>query len=263
MLRVENVMITNFKPSLRGMRNPLNSWHKSDTYYESPRNVDIRGTRRRTPVFKTFDVTDNRGVVTEQIKYDPIMLYYNCFDDERNFVESDSGIPLIGPDDLRLCKQLIDGGSVHSKFERFITVTMDITASFDFWKEYDTYKISTNSNGCSTMHTIALHEITIDNFSLADLREKDIEQMKLHIEYMNTHVLNDDSLSTLEKTRILSKINFLGYEQRRTVQFSYRTLSEMIRWRKNHKLDEWRRFVSEYLSKLPYVESFYYTRSNG
>lgn len=119
------------------------------------------------------------------------------------------------------------------------------------------YKISTVSNSCSTMHTITKHPLTIDNFSTSDLRDVDIAYIKQNIiPYLNG-VINDEHLSTLEKTRILSKMNLLGFEQKRTYQCNYEVLHNMYVWRKNHKLYEWRYFMNEYVAKLPYFKEFY------
>ena len=162
---------------------------------------------------------------------------------------------LIGKNDIKLARKLIKGGPVHSKFERMIVLYMDLTASFDFWKEYDTYKVGTVANSCSTMHTITRKPLTIENFSTYDLTEKDIEFMKKNIEYYN-EILNDPNVSTLEKTRRLSKLNMVGFEQMRTIEFNYCNIASIMRWRPNHTLQEWRNLCI-FLRKLPYFEILY------
>ena len=101
-----------------------------------------------------------------------------------------------------------------------------------------------------------LYEITIDNFSTSDLTEEDINHIKSNIDYLNK-IINDDSISNLEKTRRLSKLNLLAFEQKRTVQFDYRVMSEMFKWRTSHKLKEWRWLTNNVFKFLPYFEEFY------
>ncbi len=226
-MKIENIQINGFKPALRGMRNPKNSWNRSDTVY-TKNNFEFNNKKNLT------DKIDNQSVSI-------------TMDDN----------PIIGEKDLKLATTLISGGPVHSKFARYITVSMDITASLDFFKEYDTYKVATVANSTSTMHTITKHPITIDNFSIADLRDIDINYIKTQIiPYLNG-VVNDNELSDIEKTRILSKINLLGWEQTRTVLLNYETLHNMFVWRKNHKLYEWRYLMNEYVAKFPYFKEFY------
>lgn len=231
-MKIENIQINGFKAALRGMRNPKNSWSRSDTVY-TKNNYEF-GNK-----MKLDDPMNNQFVSI-------------TMDDN----------PIIGEKDLKLATTLISGGTVHSKFARYITVTMDITASLDFFKEYDTYKVATVANSTSTMHTITKHPITIDNFSTADLRDIDINYIKSHIiPYLNG-VIDDKDLSDIEKTRILSKINLLGWEQTRTVLLNYEILHNMYIWRKNHKLYEWRYFMNEYVSKFPYFKEFYIDTDN-
>ena len=152
----------------------------------------------------------------------------------------------------------INGGEPNSKYLRDITVTLDITASFDFWKEFDTYKVGTVANSCSTMHTITKHAITIDNISTADLREKDIKNIEEKWLPILNEVLDDESLSALEKTRILSKMNLVGFEQKRTIKLNYQVIKNMNVWRMGHKLKEWRVLINVYFKNLPYVESLFF-----
>ena len=236
-MKVENVHITGFKAALRGMRNPYDSWDRSDSV-----EVDNRVIRKSWTTFEDFINTDDfKPIVTEG---------YPCLE-----ITVDDNI-LIGEKDLKLCKQLISGGSVHSKFLRYIDVTMDITAPMDFWKEYDTYKVATVSNSCSTMHTITKKDLYQTNFSLAGLRPKDIEHLQRDIDYIN-EVIHDDSLSDLGKTRIISKLLPQGFEQRRTVKINYATLEGLFKWRVNHKLLEWRWLCSEVLANFPYFKEFF------
>lgn len=277
-MKVERINITGWEAALHSMRNPYDSWSRADTtnIYDYLKNIDNknleeihlcngnRGYKLITSEEKL--IFENRSNVFNIANGDNLKNYKICFDNKSNLYSDHNDqttyvnmdyIPIIGQNDMKLCKQLISGGQVHSKFARYIMVTLNITASFDFWKEYDTYKISTVSNSCSTMHTITKQPITIENFSTADLREIDISYLKTNIiPYLNG-IINDESLSTLEKTRILSKLNLLGFEQKRTVQLNYEVLHNMYVWRKNHKLYEWRYLMNEYVAKLPYFNEFY------
>ena len=179
-------------------------------------------------------------------------------------VETDR-VAIIGKNDIDLMQRLIshdqsiiNGGEPNSKYLRDITVTLDITASFDFWKEFDTYKVGTVANSCSTMHTITKHDITIDNISTADLREKDIKNIEEKWLPILNEILNDESLSALEKTRILSKMNLVGFEQKRTIKLNYQVIKNMNIWRMGHKLKEWRVLINVYFKNLPYVESLFF-----
>lgn len=277
-MKIERIKITGFEAALHSMRNPYDSWGKADSIniYDYLKNTDgktleefqlCNGNRGYKLITSEEELTfENRSNVFNIINGENLNNYRICFDNKSNlyldknnqttYVNMDY-IPIIGPNDMKLCKQLISGGTVHSKFARFINITFDITASFDFFKEMETYKVSTVSNSCSTMHTITKHPITIENFSTADLREIDISYIQTNIiPYLNG-VINDESLSTLEKTRILSKLNLLGFEQKRTYQCNYEVLHNMYIWRKNHKLYEWRYFMNEYVAKLPYFKEFY------
>lgn len=276
-MKVEKIKITGWNTALRGVRNPYDSWNKADTINiydylinnnKKLENINLCngkiGSKLITPEFSF--IFENRPNVYNIAGGENLRNYKICFDNKTNlylkendqttYIDMDS-ILIIGPNDMKLCKQLISGGQVHSKFARYITVSFDITASFDFYKELETYKVSTISNSCSTMHTITKHPITIKNFSTADLRDIDINFIKNQIiPYLNG-VINDDELNTLEKTRILSKLNLLGFEQKRTYQCNYEVLHNMYIWRKNHKLYEWRYLMNEYVAKLPYFKEFY------
>lgn len=277
-MKIERIKITGWEAALHSMRNPYDSWNKADTnniydYLKSTDNNKLEeiqlcnGNRGYKLITNEEELTfENRSNVFNIANGDNLKNYKICFDnksdlyldhDDRTTYINMDYVPIIGPNDMKLCKQLISGGQVHSKFARYITVTFDITASFDFWKEHDTYKVSTISNSCSTMHTITKHPITIENFSTADLREIDVSYIRTNIiPYLNG-VINDESLSTIEKTRILSKLNLLGFEQKRTIQVNYEVLHNMYIWRKNHKLYEWRYLMNEYVAKLPYFNEFY------
>lgn len=255
-MKVEKLKIVGFEEAIRGMRNPYDSWDKSDSVFYYPNTTNESNLNNTNKVLNNSDcwintteskyVFDATSINTNESKY--------MFDTVS--IRSDN-TACIGFEDLKLARKLIKGGQVHSKFERMIVLYMDLTASFDFWKEYDTYKVATVADSCSTMHTITKYPISIDNFSKSDLRDKDIKYIEeTVIPYLN-EIRNDETLDKVEKTRILSKLNLLGFEQKRTVMLNYATLHGMYTWRKNHTLLEWRDLMNNYIAKLPYFKKFY------
>lgn len=173
---------------------------------------------------------------------------------------------IIGGNDLALMKKLAAAGTDHRKFMRMINVTMDITAPLYFWKEFDTYKVGTVRNSCSTMHKIAEKEFTLDDFSHEHLFGDTVYKEKV-----NDRIVRMDSraylselveglnfaremyLETKDKAWWWQMIQLLpsSYNQRTTVQLNYEVLANMYKSRKEHKLDEWREFCKE-IEKLPY-----------
>lgn len=221
MIRVENIEIWGFEHAIRGMRNPLNSWSKSDSHrcewQLSEKCDDCRKLN-----------ADNTGV---------------C--------ESDREFYCIGKNDLDLMKRLFKAGTEHRKYLRQIFVSMDIVAPLYWWKEYDTYKVGTVANSCSTMHKIAAKEFTVDDFSYEHL-------FSLGTLRMVIDDLNDNRamyLSTKNKDYWWQMIQLLpsSYNQRRTVTMNYENVFTIIKQRTGHKLTEWNEFI-EILKKLPYVK---------
>lgn len=244
-MKVEKISINGFEPAFRGMRNAYNSWAKSDSEF-------LKFYKVVQTKFKPFEefCNDFVKVVKFDENYKPKEdLPLLTMDLDRSFE--------IGPNDITLAQKLIKGGPVHSKFLRFITVTMDITAPMDFWKQYDTYKVSTVSNSCSTMHTITKEKLTLDNFGISGLRDVDIKHIQSTIDYINDHVLDNSELSDLEKTRICSKILPQGFEQTRTVFLNYTTIEGMYKFRKGHTLLEWQWLCKEVFEKFPYFKEFF------
>ena len=229
MISIENIDVYGFESAIRGMRNPMNSWDRSDSVhctlesYGHCQGCDLDG-------FCTEDHEDNEFV--------------------------------IGANDLDLMKRLFKGGTEHRKYMRMINVTMDITAPLYWWKEFDTYKIGTVANSCSTMHKIHAKEFELDDFSyehLIDSSEKgyQFENPMGVLEYM-INVLNhhrEKFLETKDKKHWWQMIQLLptSYNQRRTVQMNYEVAVNIIRQRQNHKLDEWHVMVDELL-RLPYMK---------
>lgn len=276
---VENIKVFNFENALRGMRNPKDSWSISDTIYIKPDSCNDEELKQKLfenknilPVSEYIDDKCNEKIfyktedstILSEIANNRYIFKHKPFDLESTvyqYVDTDC-IAIVGPNDLKLAKKLSKNGPVHRKYLREILVSMDIIGSLDFWKEWDTMKVGTVSNSCSTMHKITSKPITDPMFSNADLRPYDIEKRKEWIKYLN-EVRDDNSLSDIEKTRILSKQLLLGFEQRRTLTFNYETLANAFPWRKNHKLKEWRWLCNEIFINLPYFKDFVVSMLNA
>lgn len=231
MLKVENVEVLGWEHAIRGMRNPKNSWAKSDSGPECPYGKEKC-----------------------------------CGECQQNFC--------IGPNDKQLMMALRNAGTDHRKFMRMITVYLDITAPLYWWKEFDTYKIGTVANSCSTMHKIAAKEFTLDDFSYEHLDTfrgltmyapleyhfSSLDLLNLQVDVLNqwrTRYLN--ALKTETETGLPAKdiwwqmIQLLpsSYNQKRTVMLNYEVLANMYKSRRNHKLDEWHT-LCDWIESLPY-----------
>ena len=235
MIKIENTEIVGWEAAIRGMRNPLNSWEKSDS-------------------IKCYANANCPGICKNNV----------------------SGI-CIGPNDYDLMKRLRNAGTDHRKFMRMITVYVDITAPLYWWKEFDTYKVGTVANSCSTMHKIHANEFTLDDFSCEHLitnKDSDCYDVSYHwhSESANTNlyatpldglkviigILNANReayLETKDKKYWWQLIQLLpsSYNQRRTVMLNYEVLANIYKSRRNHKLDEWHVFC-EWIENLPYSE---------
>lgn len=220
-IKIENIQTMGWEGALRGMRNPLNSWDKADSDYAS--NVPLN------------DITV-AAYGNKLIRYDFI----------------------IGQNDLALCLKLIKAGPEHRKFLRMIHVQLDITAPLYWWKEFETYKVATTSNSCSTMHKIAAKPFELDDFSREHLSELGDEVLEDIIEHMN--FWRDKYLANPSDKRIWWQMIQLlpsSYNQRRTIDMSMEMVLNILSQRHSHKLDEWVEFCDTMLSKLPYAEDFY------
>ena len=221
MIKLEKADVYGWEAAIRGMRNPMNSWDKSDTAYW---------------------VCPNPGD-----------LYYG-----------------LGENDLKLMKSLSKAGDDHGKFLRFVNVTVDITAPLYWWKEFDTYKVGTVANSCSTMHKIAEKEFELSDFSFDHLTEGSLEQVAMPLvsvlngardAYLNFDKYNEEAPDGWDKGIACKKdvwwqmIQLLpsSYNQKRTGQLNYQVLKSMYFARRHHKLDEWRAFC-EWCESLPYFK---------
>lgn len=230
MIKIEETGVYGWEAAIRGMRNPMNSWDKSDSDFES---------------------------------YDQYYCDHKCASCEEFGQRCPYGL---GESDLKLMKTLSKAGNDHAKFLRMINVTVDITAPLYWWKEFDTYKVGTVANSCSTMHKIADKEFTMDDFSHEHLfdgidrveGESDMEYYENPTTCLDytVRVLNHyrkKFIETKDKRYWWQMIQLLptSYNQKRTVQLNYQVLKSMYYARKNHKLDEWREFCV-WIEGLPY-----------
>lgn len=225
MIKIENTEVFGWEAAIRGMRNPMNSWEKSDS------RICCGG----------YEVSDADSLCSKCPKFTGVLCLNNNI--ERFMV--------IGDNDLKLMQSLVKAGSDHSKFMRMINVTLDITAPLYWWKEFDTYKVGTVRNSCSTMHKIHSKEFTIDDFSYEHLAT--LQVIFDVINELNFH--RKKFLETNHKHYWWQMIQLLpsSYNQRATVQLNYAVLRNMYYSRKNHKLDEWRDFC-KWIETLPYAK---------
>lgn len=228
MIKFENTEVMNFEGAIRGMRNPLNSWDKSDSYIEENCNECTHKS--------DYSVC----------KHNPI---HKCFN------------VIIGENDLALMKKLIKAGSDHRKFMRQILVSVDITAPLYWWKEFDTYKVGTVSNSCSTMHKIHEKEFTLEDFSCEHLDYLTMNTLEGVIFHLNS--CRHTFIKTKDKRYWWQMIQLLpsSYNQRRTITLNYETIYNIYRSRRNHKLDEWSIGFMKWIESLPYANELIIDRS--
>ncbi len=234
MLKIENVDVMGWEAAIRGMRNPMNSWEKSDSKF-------------------------GRSLAIPYAQNNPIISI------DKNGIET-----YIGDNDLDLMKRLCNSGTDHRKFMRMITVYVDITAPLYWWKEFDTYKVGTVANSCSTMHKIADKEFTLDDFShehltikqSTDILKETVDALNVFRDvYLNGGILRYENgnmrcFGKNDKEIWWQMIQLLpsSYNQRRTVMLNYEVLANIYKSRRNHKLDEWHTFC-DWIEELPF--SFY------
>ena len=197
--------VFNLDGAIRGMRNPMDSWSKSDSYW-------MKG-------YQTY---------------------------------------FIGENDLKLAQQLIKAGNEHRKFLRQIFVSTDIIAPRYWWSEFDTYKINTVSNSCSTMHKLASYPITLDMFEIdpSSLTTQGISFYEIVIEYLESLRQQYNNTKDIKYFRAMKQALPESFKQKRTITMNYENIRNMIHSRKNHRLKEWSTDFILWSSKLPYSEQF-------
>jgi hypothetical protein len=239
MLKIENTEVVGFEAASRGMRNPMNSWDRGDTEFHG-------GVVR-------FDTCNERW--------------------------EDNGYTMsLGSNDLDLMTRLRNAGTDHRKFMRMIVVYLDITAPLYWWKEFDTYKVGTVANSCSTMHKIADKEFDVNDFSHEHIEELGGDEYNMSYDWLlrTVDILNyyrkkyntaseklNRDITDAERKHVLAQqklfwwqmIQLLpsSYNQKRTVMLNYEVLANMYKSRRNHKLDEWHTFC-DWIERLPYSE---------
>lgn len=249
MLKIENTEVIGWEAAIRGMRNPMNSWEKSDSLWFDGNEY--------------HDICGNDGPASEDL--------------------NGTGFDL-GYSDRKLMMNLAKAGSTDAKYRRMINVTADVTAPLYWWKEYDTYKVGTVANSCSTMHKIQAKEFTMDDFSCEHLiyfprdgSDVDFEDQDVKDAYCSVHIFGTGAVlspeGALELTiNMLNRARYLflktkdkqywwqmiqllpsSYNQRRTIQLNYEVLAAIYPKRKDHKLDEWHTFC-DWIKGLPYSE---------
>lgn len=225
MIRIEKVTSYGLEEAIRGMRNPMNSWDKSDSG---------EGCCKST-------------------NYTRFVLCDNCSDEcvGNALCDRENAYFQAGKDDISLMTNLAHSGKDHAKYRRMITVYADIIAPLYWWKEFDTYKVGTVANSCSTMHKIADKEFTLEDFSIEHLYYDNLRFFKELIGRLNW--CRELYLETKIKDDWWQMIQLLpsSYNQKRTVMFNYEVLTNIYNSRKNHKLDEWRDFC-KWIKELPY-----------
>ena len=241
MIKFENTEVLGWEHAIRGMRNPMNSWGKSDS---------------------------NRCSICDDLDANP------GFCDYETAVLPDGSCYVIGPNDHDLMMRLANGGPVHAKYRRMITVYVDVTAPLYWWKEFDTYKIGTVANSCSTMHKIHAKEFESSDFSHDHLIYPSYQHLRETIDLLNhyrwiytkyddlkngvfpvSHEVGDVIENMSKKDIWWQMIQLLpsSYNQKRTVMLNYEVLANIYKSRKDHKLDEWREFC-KWIESLPYSE---------
>lgn len=248
MLKIENTEVVGLEAAIRGMRNPMNSWDKSDSgrcLTHSPANC------------ADCDYV-NKGCNASDTDFDTRYI--------------------IGPNDLDLMTRLCNAGTDHRKFMRMIVVYLDITAPLYWWKEFDTYKVGTVANSCSTMHKIADKEFDVNDFSHEHIEELDGDEYNMSYDWLlrTADILNyyrkkyntaseklNRDITDAERKHVLAQqklfwwqmIQLLpsSYNQRRTIMLNYEVLGNIYKSRWNHKLDEWHTFC-DWIETLPYSE---------
>lgn len=227
MIKFEKAEVWGWEHAIRGMRNPLNSWERSDSY-------------------RTGDCTSHEYCETCDMGGE-------CTD----------GMFWVGNNDKDLMTRLIRGGAPHRKFLRQIFVSVDITAPLYWWKEFDTYKVGTTANSCSTMHKIQAKEFTFEDFSCEHLDEPSkailgvvINELNNNRDWYNDYnkLVSEGDFTDVERKQFWwNMIQLLpsSFNQKRTVTMTYENLLNMLEYRRGHKLDEWRQFC-DWILTLPH-----------
>lgn len=224
MIKVEDICVSNMSAAFRGMRNPKNSWEKSDSFNDV-----------ETLMENIFESETTLNLLDDALN-NPARWFH------------------LGDNDLALAHSLYLAGPTHRKFMRQIDVSMDIVAPLYWWKEFDTYKVGTVEDSCSTMHKIHDKEFVPEDFSHEHLSEEGIVMLDTIIDFLNENRYYFNAEKNKDYWWNMIQILPSSYNQRRTVTFNYENAASMINQRKNHKLDEWRKFCDVLRNELPYLK---------
>lgn len=225
MIKIDDVEVMGMRKAIKGMRNAMNSWDKSDS-------KECR-----------------LGCMVTDVSLEDTECNMMCMGHLLR------GYTQIGEKDMDLAKRLIKAGSADRKFMRMIHVQADVTAPFYWWKEYDTYKVGTTANSCSTMHTIHKRDLTIDDFSHEHLIPVSLDCLNETIKTINTARQYFIDMKLKEDWWQIIQLLPSSFNQMRTIDLDYETLFSIYHQRKNHKLDEWHQFC-DWILTLPYMREF-------
>lgn len=287
-IEIINTQVFGWEAAIRGARNPMNSWEKSDSWFLDRYDNDASEWDAHSFSLPAVYIKDDLSKKTIEVRWYPVL--ENGKLDRQSIVingEIDDRFTfspcIIGPADHKLLMNLCKGGTEEAKWRRMVHVSMDVTAPLYWWKEFETYKVGTVSNSCSTMHKIQAKEFTLDDFSCEHLLDCDdplesafdipligveftdlyddsgrIIQTPMDILKHTIEMLNrarELFLKDKDKSDWWQMIQLLpsSYNQRRTIDLNYEVLASQYRQRKEHKLDEWRQYC-EWIKKLPYSE---------
>lgn len=224
MIKFENTEVVGWEHAIRGMRNPKNSWEKSDSCFDCM-----------------------------------TCLCMDCIDNDKDTCGHKA--LYIGNNDLKLMTRLRNAGTDHRKFMRMIVVYVDITAPLYWWKEFDTYKVGTVANSCSTMHKIHDKEFKLEDFSCEHLNKETMYLFEQIVNYLNisrdcynSAVKENDNEWKKDYWWQMIQLLPSSYNQKRTVMFNYEVLANMYKSRKNHRLDEWSVGFMKWIETLPYAK---------
>ena len=228
MIKIEDVEVMGTRKAIQGMRNAMNSWDKSDSGFYQCGCPEVGTTYCGNYGDRCFK--GNCGTC-------PMRMYD------------------MGDADMDLAKRLIKAGSSDRKFLRMIHVQANVTAPLYWWKEYDTYKVGTVANSCSTMHTIHKRDLTLDDFSYENLIPVALDCLNETIKTINTARQFVVDMKLKEDWWQMIQLLPSSFNQMRTIDLNYETLLSIYRQRKSHKLDEWRDFC-KWIETLPYMKEF-------
>ena len=244
-MKFENTEVWGFEHAIRGMRNPKESWNKSDSFICREGIGDCK---------KCPFLVDNHSLSPDECQRESGF-------DEKN------GVFIIGENDMKLMKTLIKAGPEHRKFLRQIFISVDITAPLYWWKEFDTYKVGTVADSCSTMHKLKDTPITVDCFEMGDFADSNEESNNYNLYTKNMWSKLIDHLEALRKEfnetedrrywKELIRLLPESWLQKRTVTMSYENVVNMYSQRMNHKLTEWSKDFIQWVYSLPYFKELF------